>query len=165
MRQQVFQIACGYEDQDDADHLRTDPLLTHVCGRLPPTGVDLASQPTFSRFENTVTARTWYRLDHVLGDVSLREREQDGVPAHLVLDLDRTDDPTHGAQQGSAYHGYSRQHMYHPLLVFDGETDQLVTAVPRPGTVPLCRMLSINCLMVWSQGPAMTGKECWHTAQ
>ena len=52
---------------------------------------------------------------------------------HIVLDLDGTDDPTHGQQEGSAYHGYYRQHMYHPLLVFDGETDQLITAVLRPG--------------------------------
>jgi len=133
--QRVYQIACGYEDQDDADHLRTDPLLKHVCGRLPQTGRDLASQPTISRLENAVDARTCYRLACVLGDIYLRERERDGVPTHLILDLDGTDDPTHGEQEGSAYHGYYRQHMYHPLLVFDGATDQLITAVLRPGTV------------------------------
>ena len=165
MAQRVSRIACGYEDQDDADILRADPLLKHVCGRLPLSSADLASQPTFSRLENAFSARTCYRLAYVLGAIYLRAREQRGVPAHLVLDLDRTDDPSHGAQQGSAYHGYSRQHMYHALLVFDGETDQLVTAVLLPGTVPLSRMLSINCLMVWSQGPAMTAKECWHTGQ
>ena len=69
-----------------------------------------------------------------LGEVYLRERERDGVPAHIVLDLDSTDDPTHGEQEGSAYHGYFRQHMYHPLLVFDGETGQFITAILRPGT-------------------------------
>jgi hypothetical protein len=52
---------------------------------------------------------------------------------HVVLDIDGTDDPTHGQQEGSAYHGYYRQHMYHPLLVFDGDTNQLITAVLRPG--------------------------------
>ncbi len=135
LAQRVYQIACGYEDQDDADHLRTDPLLKHVCGRLPQTGVDLASQPTFSRLENAVSAQTCYRLAVALGEIYLRERERDGTPTHLVLDLDGTDDPTHGAQEGSAYHGYYRQHMYHPLLVFDGGTDQLITAVLRPGTV------------------------------
>jgi hypothetical protein len=133
--QRVYQIACGYEDQNDADHLRRDPLLKLVCGRLPLSGPDLASQPTFSRLENAVDARTCYRLAHTLGAVYLRERERDGVPTHLVLDLDGTDDPTHGEQEGSAYHGYYRQHMYHPLLVFDGNTDQLITAVLRPGTV------------------------------
>ncbi len=133
--QRVYQIACGYEDQDDADHLRTDPLLKHVCGRLPLTGPDLASQPTFSRLENAISARTCYQLAQVLGAVYLRERERDGVPTHLILDLDGTDDPTHGGQEGSAYHGYYQQHQYFPLLVFDGDTDQLITAVLRPGTV------------------------------
>jgi hypothetical protein len=133
VRQRVFQIACGYEDQDDADTLRTDPLLKLVCGRLPETGPDLASQPTLSRLENAVDRRTCYRLAVALGAVYLRERERTGVPTHIVLDLDGTDDPTHGAQEGSAYHGYYRQHMYHPLLIFDGETGQLITAVLRPG--------------------------------
>jgi hypothetical protein len=133
--QRVYQIACGYEDQDDADALRADPLLKHVCGRLPETGADLASQPTLSRLENAITARTCYRLAVALGEVYLRERERDGVPTRILLDLDGTDDPTYGAQEGTAYHGYFRQHQYFPLLVFDGETNQLVTAVLRRGTV------------------------------
>lgn len=135
LAQRLYQIACGYDDQDDADTLRTDPLLKHVCGRLPETDPDLASQPTFSRLENAISGRTCYRLARVLGEMYLRERERDGVPPHIVLDLDGTDDPTHGAQEGSAYHGYYRQYMYHPLLVFDGDTEQLITAVLRPGTV------------------------------
>jgi hypothetical protein len=133
VRQRVFQIACGDEDQDDADTLRTDPLLKLVCGQLPETGVDLASQPTLSRLENAVDRKSCYRLALALGEGYLRERERDGVPTHIVLDLDGTDDPTHGHQEGSAYHGYYRQHMYHPLLLFDGETHQLITAVLRPG--------------------------------
>ena len=133
VRQRVFQIACGYEDQDDADTLRHDPLLKLVCGRLPETGADLASQPTFSRLENAVSARDCYRIAVALGEVYLRERARDGVPTRIVLDLDATDDPTHGAQEGTRYHGYYRQHMYHPLLVFDGDTDQLITVILRPG--------------------------------
>jgi hypothetical protein len=133
IRQRVFQIACGYEDQDDADTLRCDPLLKLVCGRLPESGRDLASQPTLSRLENAVSRTSCYRLAVALGERYLGERERDGAPTHLVLDLDGTDDPTHGQQEGSAYHGYYRQHMYHPLLVFDGETHQLITAVLRPG--------------------------------
>ena len=133
IRQRIFQIACGYEDQDDADPLRTDPLLKLVCGQPPETGQDLASQPTLSRLENAVDRRACYRLALALGDSYLRERERAGIPTHLILDFDGTDDPTHGAQEGSAYHGYYRQHMYHPLLVFDGETHHLITAVLRPG--------------------------------
>lgn len=133
VRQRVYQIACGYEDQDDADSLRTDPLLKLVCGRLPESGPDLASQPTFSRLENAVDARTCYRLAKAMLELYLQERGREGAPARILLDLDSTDDPTHGDQEGSAYHGYFRQHMYHPLLVFDGETGQLITAVLRPG--------------------------------
>jgi hypothetical protein len=135
VRQRVFQIACGYEDQDDADTLRTDPLLKLVCGRLPETGADLASQPTLSRLENAVDRRACYRLAVALGDLYLRERERGGVPRRILIDVDSTDDPTHGHQEGTAYHGYYGQHMYHPLLLFDGATDQLITAVLRPGNV------------------------------
>jgi hypothetical protein len=135
LTQRIYQIACGYEDQNDADALRTDPLLKLVCGRLPETDPDLASQPTFSRLETSISATTCYRLAQALGQVYLQERERDGVPERIVLDLDGTDDPTHGDQAGTAYHGYFRQHMYHPLLIFDGETEQLITAVLRPGTV------------------------------
>lgn len=139
VRQRVFQIACGYEDQNDADTLRTDPLLKLVCGRLPETGNDLASQPTLSRLENAVDRTACYRLAGALGEVYLRERERDGVPTHILIDLDSTDDPTHGHQEGTAYHGYYGQHMYHPLLLFDGTTDQLITAVLRPGNVHASR--------------------------
>jgi hypothetical protein len=133
VRQRVYQIACGYEDQDDADTLRADPLLKLVCGRLPESDPDLASQPTISRLENAVDARTCYRLAKAMLEVYLNERGRDGAPARILLDLDSTDDPTHGDQEGSAYHGYFRQHMYHPLLVFDGQTGQLITAVLRSG--------------------------------
>jgi hypothetical protein len=145
VRQRVFQITCGYEDQDDADTLRHDPLLKWVCGRQPESGAALASQPTLSRLENAVNARTCYQLAVALLGIYLQEREQlsqrqtGGPPTHILLDLDGTDDPTHGDQEGSAYHGYYRQHMYHPLLIFDGATDQLLTAVLRPGTVHASR--------------------------
>jgi hypothetical protein len=135
LRQRLFQITAGYADQNDADTLRSDPLLKLVCGRLPESDPDLASQPTFSRLENAFSARDCYRLAEALGAVYLRERERAGVPTRILLDLDSTDDPTHGTQEGHAYHGYYQQHMYHPLLVFDGETGHLITAVLRPGTV------------------------------
>ena len=136
VRQRVCQIACGYEDQNDAATLRTDPLLKLVCGRVPETGADLASQPPLSRLENAVRATTCYRLAVALGAVYLAERARlaaGGRPTRILLDLDGTDDPTHGHQEGTAYHGYYGQHMYFPLLVFDGDTNQLVTAVLRPG--------------------------------
>jgi Transposase DDE domain group 1 len=62
VRQRVLQIACGYEDQDDADPLRVDPLLKLAYGRLPEAGEDLASRPTMSRLENAATARACHRM-------------------------------------------------------------------------------------------------------
>jgi Transposase DDE domain group 1 len=132
--QRVYQIACGYEDQNDADTLRHDPLLKLVCGRHPDAAA-LASQPTLSRLDNAVTLRTCYRIARALALVYLRERGSDHPPTRILLEFDATDDPTHGSQESTAYHGYYRQHMYYPLLVFDGDTDQLVTAVLRPGNV------------------------------
>jgi hypothetical protein len=131
--QRVLQIACGYEDQDDADTLRSDPLFKLACGRQP-TDQPLASQPTLSRFENAVDAKACYRIAVALFQLYLEQRGMDGPPARILIDADSTDDPTYGDQEGSAYHGYYGQHMYHPLLLFDGDTDQLITAVLRPGT-------------------------------
>jgi hypothetical protein len=139
VRQRVFQIACGYADQNDATTLRTDPLLKLVCGQHPISGADLASQPTLSRLDNAVDRRTCYALAVALVGVYLAARERDGAPTHLVLDLDSTDDPVYGKQEGGAYHGFYEQRMYHPLLVYDGTTNQLITAVLRPGTVHASR--------------------------
>jgi hypothetical protein len=135
VRQRVYQIACGYADQNDATTLRSDPLLELVCGRRPESGADLASQPTLSRLENAVDRHACAALAEALVEVYIQQRQQAGRPLHLVLDLDGTDDPAHGRQPEMAYHGFYRQHMYYPLLVFDGETGQLITAVLRPGNV------------------------------
>ena len=102
VRQRVFQIACGYADQDDADTLRHDPLRKLVCGRLPATGAPRASQPTRSRLDNALDKRACYRLAVALVQFYLRERERDGVPKRILLDLDGTDDPTYGQQEGTA---------------------------------------------------------------
>jgi hypothetical protein len=139
VRQRVYPIACGYEDQDDADRLRTDPLLKLVCGRLPDSGVPLASQPTMSRLENHIDRPTAERLAAALVDLYIHERGRHGPPARVLLDFDGTDDPAHGQQEGVAYHGYYDQHMYHPLLVFDGERGHLLTAVLRPGNAHASR--------------------------
>ena len=131
VKQRLYQIACGYEDQNDSDSLREDPLLKVVCGSLPESGADLASQPTICRLENAATRRSCYRIAEVLFEIYLQERGKDGAPKKVLLDFDSTDDPTHGDQEGSYYHGYYKQHMYHPL--FDGESGHLITALLRAG--------------------------------
>lgn len=141
VQQRVFQITCGYADQNDADTLRTDPLLKLVCGRLPDSGSDLASQPTLSRLENAVDRHAAEAMAWALVAVYLQERGRAGPPSRVLLDLDGTADPAHGKQEGVAYHGYYRQHMYHPLLVFDGDTGQLITAILRPGTTHASRFV------------------------
>jgi hypothetical protein len=129
VRQRVFQIACGYPDQNDATTLRHDPLLQLSCDQRSA----LASQPTLSRLDNAADAHTCAALADVLLNCYLDQREQASPPGYLLLDLDSTDDPVHGEQEGGAYHGYYRQHMYHPLLAFDGTTNQLISARLRPG--------------------------------
>jgi hypothetical protein len=122
------------EDQNDSDFLREDPLLKVVCGSLPESGADLASQPTICRMENAATGRSCRQIAEVLFERYLNEREHDGAaPEKVLLDFDATDDPVHGEQQGGYYHGYYRQHMYHPLLVFDGESGHLILALLRAG--------------------------------
>ena len=133
IRQRVFQIACGYEDQNDSDFLREDPLLKVVCGSLPESAQDLASQPTISRLENAPTRRSCHRIAEALFELYLQQRSKDRPPQKILLDFDATADPTHGEQEGSYYHGYYKQHMYHPLLVFDGESGHLITALLRAG--------------------------------
>ena len=131
LRQRVMAIALGYEDGNDHNVLRADPALKTAVGRAPDSSADLASQPTFSRLENRVTARQLIRLS--------RQLVEGYVAAHpgdrrlIVLDIDSTDDPTHGRQQLSLFHGYYDQHMYHPLLVFDGVDGYPLAAVLRPG--------------------------------
>jgi hypothetical protein len=133
VRQRVFQIACGYEDQNDSDSLREDPLLKVVCGSLLESGADLASQPTITRLENAATRRSCHQIAEALLELYLKERGKEGAPEKVLLDFDSTDDPTHGEQEGSYYHGYYQQHIYHPLLVFDGESGHLIGALLRAG--------------------------------
>src|SRR5215210_9368836 len=101
---------------------------------------DLASQPTLSRLENAVGIRDCYRMAEALLELYVGQRgKKDEAPKRVLLDFDATDDPTYGDQEGSYYHGYYRQHMYHPLVVFDGETGQLVTVVLRAGNAHASR--------------------------
>ncbi len=132
IRQRLHQIVAGYEDCNDADTLRGDPILKTVCDRLPDSDPDLASQPTLSRLENSVGIKDLMRLGRWLlkryiGRLKKRR------PRKVVLDLDSTDDHTHGQQELAFYHGYYRSHILHPLLIFDGESGDLIAAVLRPG--------------------------------
>ena len=136
VRQRLYQIALGYPDCNDADRLRQDPVLKSVCDRSPQAA-GLSSQPTLSRLENAVDARTRRALVCEIEEQYVRSFPE--VPDVIVLDIDSTDDPTHGQQQLSFLHGYYDQHMYHPLVIFDGERGQLVSVVLRPGNAHAAR--------------------------
>ena len=137
LRQRVYQIALGYEDCNDAAFLRHDPALQVACDVLPTPDAPLSSQPSLSRMENAVDARAVRRMLAALEQHYLDSFTQ--APEVVVLDLDGTDDPTHGQQQLTFFHGFYDQHMYHPLLVFDGTSGQLISAILRPGNAHAAR--------------------------
>jgi len=130
LRQRVYQIALGYEDTNDANRLRHDPLLKVACDRNARCESGLSSQPTLCRLENAVSMREVKQCLEYLEDSWVEQLAAD--TEQVILDIDPTDAETHGAQQLSFFHGYYDQHMYHPLLIFDGQ-GQLVSAVLRPG--------------------------------
>jgi len=136
-RQRLYGILAGYEDCNDHDTLREDPLLKLVADR----GLDddpLASQPTLSRFENSVTIPALHRLIDFLADTGverLREKHQGQLPERVTLDLDPTDDPTHGHQQLSLFHGYYDQHQYFPQVISEPTTRHVFLVWLRPGAV------------------------------
>lgn len=133
LTQRIMQILCGYEDANDADCLRTDPGFKAACDRLPSDG-DLASQPTMSRFENSLTTRDIYRTAKAL--VKLFIASYKTAPEGIILDIDDTDDPTHGAQQLSLFNGYYDEYCYQPLFIFEGQSGKLITSILRPGKRP-----------------------------
>lgn len=139
LRQRIYGIACGYEDNNDAARLRHDPTQKLLLDRDPLSGVALASQPTLSRFENGLSARVMLRLGLALMDCVIERQRQrrGGRVKRITIDLDGTDDPTHGQQQGALWNGHYGGFRYLPLLgtlQFGGEREQyLFTALLRPG--------------------------------
>jgi hypothetical protein len=142
LTQRIMAIACGYEDANDAARLASDPVHKLLVGRDPLQGEDLASQPTLSRFENSVGRKELFRMAEALADTVIeRHRKRLRSRARLItIDLDPTDDPTHGAQQLTFFNWHYDTHCYLPVvgfLTFDQEVEQyLVTAVLRPGNAP-----------------------------
>jgi hypothetical protein len=143
--QRIFGLACGYPDANDADRLADDPIHKLLLGRDPIDGDSLASQPTISRFENEVGAPTLYAMGRELAaSVIDRHRQRlHGRARTITIDLDPTDDPTHGEQQLSFFNGHYDSWCYLPLLAFvtfNDETEQyLCAAILRPGNAPATR--------------------------
>ena len=154
LTQEVYQILAGYPDFNDAQDLRHDPLFQILADVSPDAEQPLASPATLSRFQYAFTRRQAELppadrpvllevraaqtgrikvLNDYLADLFVRTRRT--PPAEVILDVDATDDPVHGRQALSGYHGYYRQHQYLPLLVYDGASGFPLAAWLRPGTV------------------------------
>ena len=132
LRQRIYQIVAGYEDANDADRLRHDPALQIVADQK--LGEPLGSQPTLSRWENAPSARSLVHLNDALLDQFIRLcGRQVRQRGEILLDIDSTDDPTHGQQQFSFFNGAYDQHMYHPMLIFERHTGCLLSVRLRPG--------------------------------
>lgn len=132
LRQRLYAICAGYEDANDAQQLRHDPILQMVADK--PLGEELASQPTLSRLENSVRGRDIARLTRGalewfirVGGEAVRRRGE------ILLDVDSTDDPTHGAQQLSMFNGHYGEPVYHPLMIFERHTGCLLDVRLRRG--------------------------------
>ena len=142
VRQRVYAIACGYPDGNDAARLALDPVHKLLVGRAPGEERPLASQPTLSRFENGVDRADLFRLSEALADrvIERHRYHRRGRARVVTIDMDQTDDPTHGEQQLSLFNGYYDSWCYLPLLAFmsfDDEPDQyLLATVLRPGNSP-----------------------------
>jgi hypothetical protein len=155
LTQQVDQILAGYPDCNDAQILRHDPLFQTLADDSPAPNRPLASGSTLARFQQAFTRREaglppeqrvvdeevdtaltqrLTALNDYLPELFIRTRRQ--VPASVVIDLDPSDDPTHGQQILTGFHGYYDQHQYFPLFAFDGDTGFPLAAWLRPGTVP-----------------------------
>jgi hypothetical protein len=134
--QRIYQIASGYADGNDANHLRHDPLFKLGVERSPlEPEQDLASGPTFSRLEHSVDRKDVYRLTQALVEHFIASYPE--PPPAIVLDLDHSDDPTHGQQEFTFYNHYYQSYCYLPLFIFEGTSHALVTACLRPGKRPI----------------------------
>ena len=139
VRQRLYAIGCGYPDANDASRLAADPIQKLLCDRDPIKGADLASQPTLSRFENAFGRADLYRMSVALADtvIERHRRRLKRKAKRITIDLDPTDDPTHGAQQLTFFNGYYDTGCYLPVagfLTFNEEPEQYLFAyVLRPG--------------------------------
>ena len=134
LEQRVYQITCGYEDANDSNSLRNDPSMKMSLGRLPQSGLELASQPTISRFENKISRTELYRMAVAIVDHFLHSYAE--VPSIIVLDFDDTANVVHGDQQMALFNGYYGETCYQPTHLYEGLSGKLIATILRPGRRP-----------------------------
>jgi hypothetical protein len=132
VRSRIYGVLAAYEDQNDHDTLRYDPIFKLIADRSPDAD-PLASQPTLSRFENAITIPSLKRLRDLFIDQFIASFAT--PPKHLTFDLDAVDDPAHGDQQLVLFHGYFDQYQYFPSFITCADNDQTVVLSLRPGSM------------------------------
>src|SRR3954468_17118096 len=132
IRVRMLMIAAGYEDGNDANSLRRDPMFKLAMGRLPEDA-DLCSQPTISRLENLPDARALLRMGRAMVNHYCQSFRQ--VPRRITLDIDDTFDAVHGSQQLRLFNAHHDEYGFQPIVVFDGD-GRMIAAVLRPASRP-----------------------------
>jgi hypothetical protein len=134
LRERILAIACGYPDANDLNDLRKDPAFKMGCGRLPESGIDLASQPTISRLENAPDLRTLIRMSRGMVDFWCDSHRK--APRSIILDIDDTADTVHGHQQLALFNAHYDERCFSPIHVYDADTGHCVLTILRPGKTP-----------------------------
>ena len=127
-------IAAGYEDGDDCDSLRCEPVFKMAVGRLPESGAALCSQPTMSRLENAVSRVALLRMMAAMVDLFCDSWAR--VPQRIELDIDDTEDAVHGCQQLALFNAYYDSHCFLPIHIYEATSGKPVAAILRPGKTP-----------------------------
>jgi Transposase DDE domain group 1 len=141
LKQRVFQIAAGYEDANDSNTLRDDPIFKLMLDRLPETGAPLASQPTMSRCENRVSRTELYRM--AVAWLTQFIASYDSPPKVIVLDVDDTEDRVHGQQEQARYDGYYGGYGFMPLHLYEGLSGRLITTILKAKRFTGTQMLAV----------------------
>lgn len=134
LRLRMFAIASGYEDADDCDSLRYDPIFKMAVGRLPESGEPLCSQPTMSRLENAPSKIEIARMMAAMADQFCESYRR--APASITLDIDDTFDAVHGDQQLSLFNAHYDERCFLPIHIYEGTTGKPVAVILRPGKTP-----------------------------
>lgn len=136
--QRIMQMACGYEDANDSNHLRKDPMFKLASGRNPLDNEShLASAPTFTRLGKSMTRQDIYRIAEAFVHHFIRSYEL--PPMAAIIDLDHTPAITHGGQQLNLFNVKYQDYCYLPLMIFEGLSGKLITTILRPGKTPTGR--------------------------
>ena len=131
LSQRIYQIAAGYEDANDCNELRSDSILKICSDQLPISGNDLASQPTMSRFENSVRRSELYRIAECFALCFINSYESE--PEVIIIDCDDTNNNAYGNQLQIEYNHYYGEYCFMPLHIYEGLSGKLITTILKPG--------------------------------